>query len=225
MLAPTQEEMEEVLTTTTTNLPQTTTPPPPVLDVISLLMPEVLMLEDDIPVNEIQDVRDDQQLFINLPQELAVELVEKQPSEEQTVLVATLVSLLSCCLVILIAAILYAKHRQQRMALQQKVLLTNSNMDNSNTTNNSLYSQYRPPYTIPVQASDVYEYCSSHSINSINSNKSSVYTTLPNGQLALVIPVGNSYEGISSMMLGGSLIHSAENFYVDIDSKHDLIKY
>ncbi len=140
-------------------------------------------------------------------------------------MVATLVSLLSCCLVILLAGVLCAKHRQQR----QKILLNSSN-------NSSQYS--RPPYIIPVQCGEgeLYEYCSSDSIKSNSTSlNSSVYTTLPNGQLALVIPMAtnNSSSGNNSMVLSQQLLssllstanNSSENFYVEIDPKKEFFKY
>ncbi len=189
------------------------------------------MLEDD-PVHEVQDV-EEEQVFINLPQEVMKVMEVKEKGEEEMVMVATLVSLLSCCLVILLAGVLCAKHRQQR----QKILLNSSLVENNSS------SQYsRPPYIIPVsqcsrEGGELYEYCSSDSIKSNSTSlNSSVYTTLPNGQLALVIPMAtnnniNSSSGNNSMMLSQQLLsslnvpHSLENFYVEIDPKKDFFKY
>jgi hypothetical protein len=81
---------------------------------------------------------------------------------------------------------------------------------------------------------ELYEYCSSDSIKSNSTSlNSSIYTTLPNGQLALVIPmVTNNSNGNNSMMLSQQLLssllstaNSSENFYVEIDPKKDFFKY
>ena len=233
-----------VPTTSATTAQPSTSPAAPVQDVISLLMPEVLMLdeeEEEDPVYEIQDVyrKQEEEIFINLPQEL--EVVERmvKEEEEQTVLVATLVSLLSCCLVILAACGLLVKHHQRKAVNKKTMLMVNSSLDGSNS------SLYRP-YTVPVQnnsssTDDWYEYCSNNSSITYSSSSSigtTIYTTLPNGQLAIIVPMtsNNSIMASNSMLnsknstvlspyLANPAGQSCENYYVEIGNQKGFMKY
>jgi hypothetical protein len=213
-------------------------------ETIGLLMPDVIVLdgeEEEEDVYEIQEVyrnnEDEEAVFINLPHErmdVVEEVVVVQNTEEKevtVVVVATLVSLLCCCSVILVAAglLLNKHHRRQAARRGGNMMLDNSSLDSSSST------QYRPPYTIPMPINssapmdDWYEYCSNSSYSSYSSSssiKTTIYTTLPNGQLAVVIPMASNSSHSSLLNSVSSYGHNQkENYYVEVGHPKDLLRY
>ena len=154
--------------------------------------------EDEMTLEDLLQMQQ-REIFINLPLE-EPEVETLKIGEEETVLIATLVSLLSCFLIIFISALLYTKMKNKKKKENMKREIMVSSLDSSkfqdyNTHQNTgLFSVYdygtgsgsstsSSVYTsIPTTQGSMYT-CLPNT---------SVYTTLPNGDTALVIPLNSN---------------------------------
>ncbi len=161
--------------------------------------------EDYLPV--------DRTLYVNLP------LQEQEPAREDvempqnTILLASLVSVLICTLLIFFAAVLFTKYRKHKAAMTEtprKELVMQSQQDAAK------YYEFRQNQQ--QQNQDVYNYDSSSSTNSTVSSiytsipdlstVGSIYTTLPNGDKAIIIPMPSNQQYLRHILANPKL----ENF-------------
>ena len=147
-------------------------------------------------------------LYVNLPlqeeQQPVKQNVQIMP-EQNTVLFASLISVLCCTLVIFLSAVLYTKYRKRKSMTAdtpRKELMT------SNT--NQKYDDYRQQ-----AQSGVYDYESSSSTNSTVSSiytsipdlstVGSIYTMLPNGDKAIIIPMPSNQQYLRHILANPKL--------------------
>ena len=158
--------------------------------------------EDYLPV--------DRTLYVNLP------LQEQEPAREDvempqnTILLASLVSVLICTLLIFFAAVLFTKYRKHKAAMSEtprKELVMQSQQDAAK------YYEFRQSQQ--QQNQDVYNYDSSSSTNSTVSSiytsipdlstVGSIYTTLPNGDKAIIIPMPSNQQYLRQILANPKL--------------------
>ena len=197
-----------------------------------------IVYDNNVDSDEVDEDDRRREVFINLP--LALPPLETAAAataavnNDQTVLVASITSVIACCVVVLLAAVAYTKIRQNRRSCggansTKSSMIFGNGSSSSNSSNSSLYQQYRPQYVLSPattastantnNTASLYEYSSGSSMGSI-------YTTLPNGQQALIIPINNSnfnsnqflsHLQFPSYIPASSFLQSTENIYIEID--------
>ena len=242
-------------TTHSPSTPQTTEKVEPEIE--EILNPETFFqnlldieedYEDEMTLEDLLE-QERREIFINLPLE-EPEIETLKIGDEETVLIATLVSLLSCSLIIFISALLYTKMKNKKKKEIMKREIMISSLDSSkfqdynthqNTGHFSVYdystgsesSTSSSVYTtIPTTQRSMYT--TQGSMYTCIPN-TSVYTTLPNGETALVIPLNSNQSYLqhilSNQRLDGQWIgqpssvsnptpqQNPENIYIDIDKE------
>ena len=157
----------------------------------------------------------DRTLYVNLP------LQEEEPAKQNvqlpqnTILLASLVSVLICTLLIFLAAVMYTKYKKSKGLAPdtaRKEILPTTHQDA-----NSRYHEYRQQGNNQCE----YVYDSSSSTNSTVSSiytsipdlttlstVGSIYTTLPNGDKAIIIPMPSNQQYLRHILANPKL----ENF-------------
>ena len=140
-------------------------------------------------------------LFLNFPLD-AEEVTRKNVNQarQNTVLFASLISVLCCTLVIFLAAVLFTKYRQRKSlepSTPRKELI-------SVKCENNKYHQYNHQNN-----HNVYDYESSTNNTTVSSiytsipdltTVGSIYTTLPNGDKAIIIPMPSNQQYLRQIL-------------------------
>jgi len=161
-------------------------------------------IEDDRLEHMIEEFLPEQNsLFLNYPLD-AEEVTRKNVNQarQNTVLFASLISVLCCTLVIFLAAVLFTKYRQRKSlepSTPRKELISvkcenNKYHQYNHQTNHNVYDYESSTGTNNTTVSSIYT-----SIPDLTT-VGSIYTTLPNGDKAIIIPMPSNQQYLRQIL-------------------------
>ena len=148
------------------------------------------------------------EVFINLPlTEPEVSTLEVE--EDMTVLVATLVSAISCTLVIFVSVLLYTRFKQQKKKESSSVSC--QQLSPASSSNSQMLYDYECVSSGSSTVSSVYTSLPPTTPTHLGS----VYTTLPNGDSAIIIPLRANPAYLNNLVQQQYTDNNKQHYFVN----------